>query len=71
MNGNESDKARTQAHIYAMQDDIRSCRVNIRNSNGSYVQVRVTRYGAGWLGPRGEYYPSLPTGEQLRPIYGF
>ena len=69
--GNESDKTKTQARIYAMQDDIHSQLVNVRNSNGSIVQVRVTRQGVGWLGPRGEYYPSLPTSEQLRPVYGF
>jgi len=69
--GNESDKARTQAHMYAMQEDIRSHRINVHNSNGSIVQVKVRRYGTGWLGPRGEYYHSLPSGEQLRPVYGF
>ncbi len=69
--GNESDKARTQARMYAMQDDINSQLVNVRNSNGSIVVVRVRRQGIGWLGPRGEYYPSLPTSEQLRPVYGF
>ena len=69
--GNESDKAKTQSRIYAMQDEMRSYRVNVTNSNGSIVQVRVRRYGVGWLGPRGEYYPSLPTSEQLRPVYGF
>ena len=69
--GNENDKARMEYHMYAMNEDIRSYRVNVHNSNGSIVQVRVRRYGTGWLGPRGEYYPMMPTGEQLRPIYGF
>jgi len=45
--------------------------VNITNSNGSISQVRLRKQGVGYVGPRGEYYDQLPTGEQLRPIYGF
>lgn len=69
--GNENDKAKTQARMYAMQDNINSQLVNVTNSNGSIVQVRLRREGIGWLGPRGEYYPALPNSEQLRPVYGF
>ena len=69
--GNESDKAKTQSQMYAMRDDINSQIVNVRNSNGSIVQVRLRRSGVGWVGTRGEYYPTLPTSEQLRPVYGF
>jgi hypothetical protein len=69
--GNESDKARTQSQMYAMRDDMNSRLVNVRNSNGSIVQVRMRRYGVGWIGPRGEYYSSTPTSTQLRPVYGF
>jgi predicted membrane protein len=69
--GNESDKAKTQARMYAMQDNINSQLVNVINSNGSIVQVRLRREGIGWLGPRGEYYPALPSSQQLRPVYGF
>jgi hypothetical protein len=69
--GNESDKTKTQSRMYAMQDDINSHLVNVANSNGSIVQVRVRRQGVGWVGPRGEYYSTLPSSEQLRPVYGF
>jgi outer membrane lipoprotein SlyB len=69
--GNESDKNKTQAQMQAMQDNANSQIVNVTNSNGSIVQVRLRRYGVGWVGTRGEYYPSLPTSEQLRPVYGF
>ncbi len=69
--GNESDKNKTQARMYAMQEDINSQLVNVTNSNGSIVQVRLRRQGVGWIGPRGEYYPTLPSSEQLRPVYGF
>ncbi len=45
--------------------------VNITNSNGSVSQVNLTKQGVGFVGPRGEYYETLPTEEQLKPIYGF
>jgi len=71
MIGNESDKAKTRAEMYAMRRDMNTRLVSVTNSNGSIVQVRVRRYGVGWLGPRGEYYPSMPSSGQLRPVYGF
>ena len=71
MLGNESDRKKTHSQMYAMQDDINSQIVNVTNSNGSIVQVRLRRQGVGWVGTRGEYYPTLPTEEQLRPVYGF
>jgi len=40
------------------------------DSNGSIVMVRLKRQGVGWLGPRGEYYPTLPSSEQFQ-IGGF
>ena len=44
--------------------------VNIRNENGSYTPVRLTKKGGEYIGPQGEHYVSLPTEEQLRPYYG-
>lgn len=43
----------------------------ITNSNGSRTSVRLTRDGAWYVGPRGEYYAEMPTNEQLRVVYGF
>jgi hypothetical protein len=43
----------------------------ITNSNGSRTSVQLTREGAWYRGPRGEYYTSMPTNEQLRVVYGF
>jgi hypothetical protein len=43
----------------------------ITNSNGSQTSVRLTRQGTWYIGPRGEWYPTMPTNEQLRVIYGF
>ena len=45
--------------------------IDVQNSNGSYTPVTFTKSGASYVGPRGEYYTSLPTQEQLRRIYGF
>jgi len=69
--GNESDKKKTQNRMYAMNNDINSQIVNVTNTNGSVIQVKLRRQGVGWVGTRGEYYPKLPTEDQLRPVYGF
>lgn len=69
--GNERDKARQKSEMCAMREDMNSRIVNVTNSNGSIVQVKLRRQGVGWVGTRGEYYPNLPTEEQLRPVYGF
>jgi len=45
--------------------------VNVTNSNGSIITVRLRKQGVGYVGPRGEYYNTLPTEDQLKPIYGF
>jgi hypothetical protein len=33
--------------------------------------VRLVKDGPAYIGPRGERYPSRPTEEQLRQVYGF
>ena len=43
----------------------------ITNSNGSQTSVNLRRSGPGFVGPRNEWYPSMPTNEQLRIVYGF
>jgi hypothetical protein len=43
----------------------------ITNSNGSRTSVKLKKSGPGYLGPRGEWYPNMPTNEQLRMVYGF
>ena len=71
--GNEMDKAdqrEAQRDAY-MREQVNTRIVNVTNSNGSTTPVRLRRVGAQWQGPRGEYYNSLPTGAQLRGIYGF
>ena len=57
----------TNAATYAANTVV----IDVQNSNGSYTPVTFTKSGASYVGPRGEYYTSLPTQEQLRRIYGF
>ena len=61
--GNESDKAKMRTQMYTMREDTNSRIVNVRNNNVSIVQVRLRRSSVGWVGTRGEYYPTLPTSE--------
>ena len=45
--------------------------VNVPNQNGSYTPVTLQAGGHGvYIGPQGEVYPTLPTAEQLRAMYG-
>jgi uncharacterized protein YcfJ len=68
--GNEQDKkkdkAETQAEINSLRQEMSTVTVNITNANGSITPVTLRKQGVGYLGPRGEYYNSLPTEEQLR-----
>ncbi len=70
MMGNESDKRQMNQQIQYAQQQANTVVVNITNSNGSVTPVTLQRYGNVWVGPRGEQYMSMPTVEQLRPIYG-
>jgi len=69
--GNESDKKKAEVHRYELEDEMNTVTVNVTNSNGSIVPVRLRRHGVGYVGPRNEYYGELPRSEQLRPVYGF
>ncbi len=69
--GNESDKKVAQAERTCIREDMKYVAVNITNSNGSISQVRLRKYGVGYVGTRGEYYDHTPTEDELRPVYGF
>ena len=71
MIGSERDKKKTKAEIEALRQEMSVVTVNITNSNGSISQVRMTKQGTGYVGPRGEFYDHLPTETELKPIYGF
>jgi hypothetical protein len=45
--------------------------IQVHNSNGSITPVEVEKKGDIFIGPKGEQYESLPTEEQLKPVYGF
>jgi len=73
--GNEADKKaankKNAAQMASIRDEMNYVTVNMTNSNGSISQVRLRKEGVGYVGTRGEYYDHLPTGEELRPVYGF
>ena len=69
--GNESERKKTHAQMQQMNEDMNSRIVKVTNSNGSLILVKLRRQGFGWLGTAGEYYSTLPTEDQLRPVYGF
>ena len=71
MVGNEQDKKKTKSEMEDLRQEMNIVTVNITNSNGSVTPVKLSKQGVGYVGPRGEYYNSLPTPEQLKPIYGF
>ncbi|MHC4060787.1 MAG: glycine zipper domain-containing protein [Planctomycetota bacterium] len=71
MVGNEGDKAKAQAERASMRREMNTVLVKVTNRNGSIIRVPLRKQGVGYVGTRGEYYPTLPTEEQLRPIYGF
>ena len=69
--GNEQDKKKTKAEMDSIRQEMNVVTVNVTNSNGSIITVRLRKQGVGYVGPRGEYYNTLPTEDQLKPIYGF
>ena len=71
MLGNEGDKKKAAADRDDIRQEMNIVTVNVTNSNDSIIQVRLTKQGVGYVGPRGEYYDKLPTEDQLRPVYGF
>ncbi len=71
MIGSEGDKKKAAADRDQIRQEMNIVTVNITNSNGSISQVRLKKQGVGYVGPRGEYYDHLPSGEELQPIYGF
>jgi hypothetical protein len=69
--GNESDKEKARAEREDLRQDMNTVLVKVTNSNGSIIQVPLKKRGVGYVGTRGEYYETLPTEDQLRPVYGF
>jgi hypothetical protein len=68
---NERDKRQTQAELNDLRQEMNVVHVNVTNSNGSISQVRLEKQGVGYVGPKGEFYDHLPTGEELKATYAF
>ncbi len=46
-------------------------RIKVLKNNGEgSTEVILKRHDQGYLGPQGEFYPELPSAEQLREMYG-
>ena len=60
----------THQRLSALETQMNTQEVMLHNSNGSVTRVRLVKTPNGYIGPRGEEYPSLPTQAQLEPIYG-
>jgi hypothetical protein len=71
MLGNEADKEQARVERACIREEMKYVTVSFTNSNGSISQVRLRKHGVGYVGTRNEYYSTLPTQEQLRPVYGF
>jgi hypothetical protein len=71
MIGNERDKDLARVERARIRQEMDYATVDITNSNGSISRVRLRRKGTGYIGARGEYYDRLPSGDELRPVYGF
>jgi len=53
---------------YRGQDHV--VEVRVRAVDGGCVPVYLHRTPTGYVGPRGEYYPAMPTAEMLENMYG-
>ncbi len=70
VNVNVKPGSGTAGQIENVRQEANTVIVNITNSNGSITPVALKRSGNVWIGPKGEQYMSVPTAEQLKPIYG-
>lgn len=66
------ERQRINAQLEAAERAARQQTVWVTNSNRSRTPVTLTQgTGGTWIGPRGEAYTSMPTQDQLHPLYGF
>lgn len=69
--GNEMDKSESRNQQALAVEQANTRIIDVPNSNGSITPVTIRRVGGYWVGPRGEQYSTLPTADQLKPVYGF
>ena len=61
----------TQQQLNALQQQQFITTVWIENSNGSKTPVVLRQTDGGqYIGPRGEYYSTMPSQDQLKQVYG-
>ncbi|MFA5292063.1 MAG: hypothetical protein WC496_03420 [Phycisphaerae bacterium] len=64
------DQLRTLYGIKTVQTKPANFTVWITNDNGSQTPITLTPSGNGFIGPSNEFYPAMPTEEQLKALYG-
>ena len=67
----ERQNASVNQRLDSMNQEMNTAVINVVNSNGSMTPVIMHKSGNQWVGPRGEMYSSMPTPDQLKPVYGF
>jgi hypothetical protein len=56
--------------VHSVQAKPANFTVWLNNDNGSQTPITLTPSGTGFVGPSGEFYPTMPTEDQLRAQYG-
>jgi hypothetical protein len=64
------DQLETLYAVRSQQAKRADITVWITNDNGSQTPITLTPSGVGFVGPSNEYYPNMPTEEQLKALYG-
>ncbi len=64
------EQLETMYAVRSQQTKPSNITVWITNDNGSQTPVTLTPSGYGFIGPSNEYYPSMPTEDQLKALYG-
>ncbi len=65
------EQQKQKREIETIRREANAVTVYVINSNGSKTPVVIRRQGNVYIGPNGEQYDTVPTSEQLKPVYGF
>jgi hypothetical protein len=61
-------EAVTQVPVNGTSGD--SVTINVPNDKGGFSPVVLKKSGDGYVGPQGEFYPQIPSMDQLKLMYG-
>ncbi|AQT67754.1 Surface antigen [Anaerohalosphaera lusitana] len=64
----EDEDERDQTYRNIQSDTVT---VWVTNSNGSKTPVTLEKENNGYVGPKGEFYETMPSEADLRKVYGF